>query len=75
MDATIRPPAVAGAFYPGTKGELERAESALRKAQALDPSDPEIPYNLAAVAWRQGNFARAVNRNCRTSFLTLSHWA
>lgn len=25
MDATIRPPAVAGAFYPGTKGELERA--------------------------------------------------
>ena len=25
MDATIRPPAVAGAFYPGPKGELERA--------------------------------------------------
>ena len=40
-------------------GRFERAKAELKQAALLAPLDPEIPYNLGAIYWRQADYPRA----------------
>src|SRR5690242_2989832 len=49
--ASVRPPAVAGRFYPGTAGEVARAVEALFAGAAPGPTRPAVAVMCPHAGW------------------------